>query len=249
LVVTVASPVRHLACRIGKTLARIALAVIGLLPVCAAAPPGGNMASPLGSPDPSMSLTAGSPSPIMTFVFTGIGSGQGGANALQMPDSTAAGPAAMSGADPTPSTAGGEVGATPRLGNSGAVRAIIAPPDAQRRDAPACYDDYAAHQLQNGGAFWTPQARSAGPVQFPAAVFTGNRPGSRDPVTLGPSGHPVNLPAEGPAGPWCRPPPVPMSQTSPLASRTFWVVLLFPMGVFVVFWLSRGLRIKAVHEA
>ncbi len=199
------------------------------------------MAPPSGSPAPSMSLTAGSPSPIMTFVFSGIGSGDGGPNALDLPGNT--------GADATPLNSAGQLGATPRFGNSGPVQAIVTTRNARGRNAPACYDDYTEHQLQNGGAFWTPQARSAVPVQFPAAVFTGNRLGSRDPVALGPAGHPVNLPAEGQAGSWCRPPPVPMSQSSPLVTRAFWIVVLFPTGVFVVFLLSRGLRIKAVHES
>jgi hypothetical protein len=140
------------------------------------------------------------------------------------------------------------MGAAPSLGNRVAVQANIMRREARGRNAPTCYDDYVEHQLQNGGGFWTPQARSAVPVQFPAAVFTGNRLGSRDPVALGPAGHPVNLPAEGAAGSWCRPPPVPMSQSSPLVTRAFWIVVLFPTCVFIVFWLSRGLRIKAVHE-
>jgi hypothetical protein len=39
-----------------------------------------------------------------------------------------------------------------------------------------------------------------------------------------------------------------MSLSSPLVTHAFWIVVLFPTGVFVVFWFSRGLRIKAVHE-
>jgi hypothetical protein len=240
---------RHHACWIRNALVRVALAVVGLLSVCAASPPGGNMAPPSGSPAPSMSLTAGSPSPIMTFVFTGIGSGHAGPNALDLPDSTGVKQSATSDADAAPLMAAGQVGAARRLGNGGPVQAIITTRNARVRNAPACYDDYTEHQLQNGGAFWTPQARSAVPVQFPASVFTGNRLGSQDPVALGPAGHPVNLPAEGQAGSWCRPPPVPMSQSSPFVTRAFWIVMLFPMGVFVVFLLSRGLRIKAVHES
>ncbi len=195
------------------------------------------MAPPSGAPQPSLSLSTGSPSPIMTFVFGGVGSGHGGPNAADLPDSTGAGLFTASGVDDAPT-----------LGSRGPVRAIIAARDPRRRNMPACYDDATEHQLQNGGEFWTPQARSAAPVQFPQAVFTGNRAGSRDPVALGPTGHPVNLPAEGPAGSWCRPPPVPMSLSSPLVTRAFWIVVLFPTGVFIVFWLSRGLRIRAVNE-
>ncbi len=213
----------------------------------------GNLDAPAGSPAPSMALDAGSPSPIMRFLLNGLGPESFGQGAMTLPDSHDAGPFATTGPD-----AGNAIAAD--MGNAlassvpllGSYTGVVAPqaPGATVASAagtaPACSDDFTERQLQAGGTYWTPQARSAVPVQFPAAVFTGNPLGSRDPVALGPTGHPVNLPDEGAAGSWCRPPPVPMSLSSPLVTRAFWIVVLFPTGVFVVFWLSRGLRIKAV---
>lgn len=210
--------------------------------------PGGAFSLPQGAPDPSMALTTGSPSPIMRFVFDGIGSGTAGSGSLALPDGSGFGQLVPSGSDGDVSGAADAADVTALHGSSGLLRPIVAMPRARGGRATTCYDDYTSGQLQSGGEFWTPQAQSAVPVQMPAAVFTGSRSGSRDPVALGPAGHPVNLPVEGPAGAWCRPPPVPMSQSSPLVTRAFWIVVLFPTGVFVVFWLSRGLRIRAVHE-
>ena len=62
-----------------------------------------------------------------------------------------------------------------------------------------------------------------------------------DPVG-GPSGDRFNLPTPGAAGAWCRPPPVPIAETSPLSNQNFWIpTLLVAFGV-AVFWLSRGLE-------
>ena len=87
-------------------------------------------------------------------------------------------------------------------------------------------------KLQTGGEFWTTQAVSAAPAQFPAGVFTGitlenaNPPG--DP-TQGPSGDPSNLVPAGPAGGWCRPPSLPFDQNNPLVSPALWI----PAGVLL----------------
>jgi hypothetical protein len=124
----------------------------------------------------------------------------------------------------------------------------LAHPHARLGIPVACPDDQTENQLQAGGEFWTPQARSATPVQFPGAVFISSRLASKDPLGLGPIGHPVNVPPAGPAGSWCRPPPTPMGQSSPLEYRVFWIALFFPLAVFLVFWASRGIRIRAVHD-
>ena len=115
-------------------------------------------------------------------------------------------------------------------------------------DQPVCGDELLVTKLQTGGEFWTTQAVSAAPAQFPAGVFTGitlenaNPPG--DP-TQGPSGDPSNLVPAGPAGGWCRPPSLPFDQNNPLVSPALWI----PAGVllvgFVVFWLSRGIKIPS----
>jgi hypothetical protein len=112
----------------------------------------------------------------------------------------------------------------------------------------ACTDNQLETQLQGGGEFWTGQARSVVPVQFPLNVFTANSRGNADPLTLGPTGYPINLPAMGPAGGWCRPHPLPMSQSSPLEYRALWIAVLFPLAVALVYWLSRGFRIRPLNE-
>ena len=111
-----------------------------------------------------------------------------------------------------------------------------------------CGDDQTAMRLQAGGKFWTAQAISATPVQFPPGVFTGstleiaNPPG--DP-TSGPGGDRSNLPSLGPAGAWCRPLPVPFAQSGPLASRTLWIWVMVLLVTVFVFWLSRGWKMPA----
>jgi hypothetical protein len=95
-------------------------------------------------------------------------------------------------------------------------------------------------QLQAGGEFWSTQAVSVTPVQLPWGQFASNPLG--DP-TQGPSGHPSNVSAPGPAGAWCRPPSVPFAQSSPLMSRTFWTPIGIVLLGIVVLWLSRGVKL------
>jgi hypothetical protein len=131
----------------------------------------------------------------------------------------------------------GEGGALPALSTAapGGIHAV-------------CGDDQTAMRLQAGGEFWTAQATSGAPVQFPAGVFTGstldvgNRLG--DP-TIGPSGDRSNLLPPGPAGAWCRPLPVPFARSSPLASRTLWIWVVVLLVMVFVFWLSRGWKMPA----
>lgn len=101
-------------------------------------------------------------------------------------------------------------------------------------------------QLQVGGEFWSAQAVSAAPVQFPPREFTGNllaNPDSLGDPTLGPSGDRSNLSPPGPAGAWCRPPPVPFAYSSPLAGRVFWTPFALILAAMAVLWLSRGVRL------
>jgi hypothetical protein len=93
--------------------------------------------------------------------------------------------------------------------------------------------------LQSGGDNWNTLPYDAMPTSLAPPVRLGASPAN--PVQ-GPSGNRSNLPRPGPAGAWCRPPPVPIAQTSPLSNQSFWIpVLLATFGVGV-FWLSRGLE-------
>ena len=113
---------------------------------------------------------------------------------------------------------------------------------------PVCIDDETAMRLQAGGKFWTAQAMSGAPVQFPLGVFSGSALDVANPLgdpTIGPSGDRSNLLPPGLAGAWCRPLPVPFAQSSPLASRTLWVWIVALLVMVFVFWLSRGWKMPA----
>ena len=98
---------------------------------------------------------------------------------------------------------------------------------------------WAAQTLQSGGEYWNTLPDGAMPTSLAAPVRLAAP--LADPV-LGPRGNRSNLPPPGPAGAWCRPPPVPIAETSPLSNQSFWIpALLVAFGVGV-FWLSRGLE-------
>jgi hypothetical protein len=105
---------------------------------------------------------------------------------------------------------------------------------------PSCTDSAEASELQASGKYWNGHAVSASPVQLPKDAFTGGDQGN--PLGLGPSGNPSNIPGPGPAGSWCRPTLVPFSESSPLESHVFWIVAAVLIVGFVVFWLSRGIK-------
>jgi hypothetical protein len=177
----------------------------------------GDFTSPAGSPDPALS-----------FAFS--------ANALALLQNQGSDPAVAAsinrsvtlGADEIAEGRGGSV-PTVRGAASGEMHAI-------------CSVDQTETQLQGGGEFWTTQAVSATPVRFPSGVFLGNSL-IADPLALGPTGDRSNLQSPGPAGSWCRPGPVPFSQSSPLESRAFWIIVFFPLVAGFVFWLSRGVKL------
>jgi len=115
---------------------------------------------------------------------------------------------------------------------------------------PVCSDDQLAKQLHDSGAVWNGEGADASPVSFPPRVFAGSKINSANALgdpTLGPSGDRSNLVKLGPAGAWCRPAPTPFSQTSPLTSRLFWIPIIVLFVSFVVFWLSRGLKMPTRH--
>ena len=184
--------------------------------MAAIAPPlYGDFASPAGSPDPALS-----------FAFA--------ADELGLPQNQGSDPAVAAsinhsvspGADEIAEGRGGP-GPTVRRAAPGGIHAI-------------CSADQTEVQLQGGGEFWTTQAVSATPVRFPSGVFLGNSLVANPLALLGPTGGRSNLQLPGPAGSWCRPGPVPFSESSPLESRAFWIMVSLPLVAGFVFLLSRG---------
>jgi hypothetical protein len=108
-----------------------------------------------------------------------------------------------------------------------------------------CGDDQLERRLQAGGEFWNGQAASAMPVQFPPGLFTGPVEVGNPLGGLGPKGNPTNLSAPGQAGGWCRPPHGPFSDSSPLEDRFFWIGVGVVLTSFLVFLLSRGMKMPA----
>ena len=204
--------------------------------------PDGDFASPVGAPRSNMWFATGSLNPDMPIFAN---RDHTGLSALSRPPrrsvNSSVSPAFGSSdlaADPDESEEGG-------MGGAGTVSDGGGRPVA-RRIAPGCFENDVENALQGGGEFWSGQARSVVPAAFPGNVFTGNPHGAADPLALGPTGHPINLPATGPAGGWCRPPLTPMSQSSPLGTRAFWILLLFPTAMLFVFGLSRGFRLRGI---
>ncbi len=108
---------------------------------------------------------------------------------------------------------------------------------------PACSANETESYLQGGGAsYWTLQALSRRPVQFPTNVFSADPAGSTDPLNLDPSRGSTNLPASGPAGSWCRANVLPPTQDDPFATRALWLPAAILLVVAVVIWLSRGVN-------
>jgi hypothetical protein len=94
--------------------------------------------------------------------------------------------------------------------------------------------------LQSGGEYWQALPYAAMPTRLaPPPRVDG---GLADPIR-GPSGNRSNLQAPGPAGAWCRPPPIPIADTSPLANRGFWIPASLVLVGVGVFWLSRGIEL------
>lgn len=93
--------------------------------------------------------------------------------------------------------------------------------------------------LQAGGQFWSRQAVSVPPAQFAPASPLPNPEPLEDPAFT-PSANRSNLILSSLAGAWCRPPPVPFAQTSPLATYAFWTPCIFLFAAAMAFWMSRG---------
>ena len=80
-------------------------------------------------------------------------------------------------------------------------------------------------------------------VQFPRGVFV--RGDGGDPLSLGPSGDPTNLPRPVAHSDWCRPFATPFSLSGPLESIVVWILLSIVLAALLVAWLSRGHRLPA----
>jgi hypothetical protein len=152
--------------------------------------------------------------------------------------------AGMSGAGIVSSSAG--INATGAVvGSSGG--SVIGPPGTLSETtaavgiAPVCGANQVSSRLQAGGEYWTGQAVSATPVQFPPGVFAGMHGG--DPLgDLGPTGNPTNVASQGQAGAWCIPGQTSFYESSPLESRVAWIVFVIVTGGIVIFLLSRGVH-------
>lgn len=131
------------------------------------------------------------------------------------------------------------------VGSSGG--AVIGPPGTLSETTPAagiapgCGANEVSSQLQSGGEYWTSQAVSATPVQFPPGVFAGMGSGNAL-GGLAPAGNPSNVVSQGPTGAWCVTGQTPFSESSPLESRVLWIGFIIVTGGVVVFLLSRGVH-------
>lgn len=194
---------------------RLQLRAIAGLPSGPQVPPYGNFVSPAGLPNPSLS-----------FAF--------GWSLAGLPETWGSDPAVTTLLSGTVSAAADEFGVA---GNP------IAPAPTLTAAAPGgirVVCEQVPEEVQAGGEYWNTQAGSGPPIQLPTRQFAENS--LADP-TRGPSGDSSNLSRQGPAGAWCRPSPVPFSDSSPLASRTLWTPIFVVLCGIIIFWLSRGVRL------
>lgn len=96
--------------------------------------------------------------------------------------------------------------------------------------------------LQTGGEGWNCLDGGAA-VQLPKGVFV--RGDGGDPLGLGPSGDPTNLPRPVVHSDWCRPFATPFSLSGPLESMVIWILLSIVLAALLVAWLSWGHRLPA----
>ena len=139
---------------------------------------------------------------------------------------------------PGPTTDGGA--APPFAADGGPTAPAVALPVGAGAVRSACAP--VVQQLQAAGRYWNAVSVGAPPVRLsppPRAIAP-----LVDPIR-GPGGDRTNVSAPGPAGAWCRPPPVPFAESSPLAGRGFWLPVAVALFGVTVFWLSRGLRMPS----
>jgi hypothetical protein len=110
-------------------------------------------------------------------------------------------------------------------------------------DIQVLCDAQLSRLLRAGGQFWSRQAVSAPPAQFAQGEFGASPFPNPEPLgdpAFTPSANRPNLIPPSLAGAWCRPPPVPFAQTSPLATYAFWTPCIFLFAAAMVLWMSRG---------
>jgi len=115
----------------------------------------------------------------------------------------------------------------------GSLPRIAAAPDSVAQDG--C--EPLPNQIQSGAQYWNGRATGRLSALSPANV-------SGDAVE-GPAGDPSNLLTKGRAGGWCRPRPVAFANSSPLASRAFWLSAAILLTGVSLFLLSRGVRLPS----
>ena len=185
----------------------------------------GNFAAPVGSPDPAWFALWSTVEPTPA-----------------MPGSDPAITALLNGTSLLDALLNGTGAAEFGVGGSASPASTVSEATAGGIHA-VCGDDQLATLLQASGRGWTGQAVNTVPVQFPAGAFGGSSI-EGDP-TLGPGGDRSNVPPPGPGSAWCNPAPVPFDQSSPLETRALWIPVVVALAGFVIFWLSRGVRMPA----
>jgi hypothetical protein len=113
-------------------------------------------------------------------------------------------------------------------------------------DQPVCGDDFTAIRLQTASESWDKQALSGPVAQFPLGVMKETTEAVEDPTGIGPLGNRANVQKPGHAGAWCRPLPLPFSESSPLASTMFWIMVGLAAMIVIVFWLTRGVKLPSI---
>jgi hypothetical protein len=141
----------------------------------------------------------------------------------------------------TAAAAGGATAPTPNDGGGGEDDSAVAPgPNAGANGLESNCGTELQQSLQTGSEFWNSQGEGAA-VQFPKGVFV--RGDGGDPLGLGPSGDPANLPRPVAHSDWCRPFATPFSVSGPLESVVVWTSLSIVLTALLVAWLSRGHRL------
>ena len=150
------------------------------------------------------------------------------------------------GVGPSSAAAAAVGGATAPTPNDGGVgeddSAVALGPNAGASGLESNCGAELQQSLQTGGEFWN-RLDGGAAVQFPRGVFV--RGDGGDPLSLGPSGDPTNLPRPVAHSDWCRPFATPFSLSGPLESIVVWILLSIVLAALLVAWLSRGHRLPA----
>jgi hypothetical protein len=116
---------------------------------------------------------------------------------------------------------------------AGSARRVGAAPDSVAQNG--C--EQLPGQIRSGAEYWNGRAIGRLPAVSPSSV-TGDR-------VEGAAADPSNLLTKARAGAWCRPRAVPFANSSPLASRAFWLPAAILLTGVSLFLLSRGVRLPS----